>query len=74
MTRRLTICALALVLGFMLAACGDTKKPLEVVDWPYLEKPAALKVNGTELRGFVLKSEMQRRRGRNGLAVKQGEA
>lgn len=74
MMRYLTLAALSLLVCFSVAACGDKKQALDVVDWPHLEKSETLKINGTEMRGFVLKTEMQRRRGRNGLAIKAGEA
>ena len=62
------------LLALLVSACGDKKQPLDVVDWPNLEKPLSIKINGTELKGFVLKTEMQRRRGANGLGIKAGEA
>jgi uncharacterized membrane protein (UPF0127 family) len=73
MTRRLTLCAV-LLLALLACACGDKKQALDIVDWPYLEKPVDLTVNGTKLRAFILKDEMHRRRGRNGMAIKAGEA
>lgn len=63
-----------MLLALLVTACGDKKQPLEVIDWPYLEKATSLKINGTELKGFVLKTEMHRRRGANGLGIKAGEA
>lgn len=62
------------LLALLISACGDKKQPLEIVDWPHLEKPVDLSINGSKLRGFVLKTEMNRRRGANGLGIKAGEA
>lgn len=62
------------LLALMVSACGDKKQALDVVDWPFLEKPVELSVNGTKLKAYVLKTEQHRRRGANGLGIKEGEA
>ncbi|MCC6573332.1 MAG: DUF192 domain-containing protein [Planctomycetes bacterium] len=63
-----------LSLFICLSACGETHVPLDLVEWPYLERPQALKINGTEVKAYITNNEGHRRRARTGLALHENEA